>query len=249
VLFFIAERIASRWTSHWIVVSGANRREGERLGLLDPGRVSLIRSGIKLAPFRKSRDRRLIRRDLGLPPEAFICLQVGNFKAQKAPLDFVALADRLCGEDPSIHFLMAGDGPLRPQIEDEILRRKLHSRVHLLGWVEDIPSLWAAADLGVMTSRHEGLPRAVVEALASAKPVVATAVDGTPEVVIPGVNGFLFEPGDVAKAASHILRIRRDPALAQRLAQAAPEKLDAFDIDVMVGQQEELYRCLKSHQN
>lgn len=248
-LFFLAERLASRWTSHWIVVSEANRREGEILGLLDPHRVSLIRSGISLGPFMEERDRVEIRRGLDLPPDAFVCLQVGNFKAQKAPLDFVKIAERLCREDPSILCLMAGDGPLRPEIEAEISRRGLDGRLRLLGWEDDISSLWAAADLGVMTSRHEGLPRAVVEALASSRPVVATAVDGTPEVVFPGVNGFLFEPGDVERAAGEILRITRDPLLYRSLAEAAPEKLESFDIDVMVRRQEELYRWLKSRRN
>lgn len=245
-LFFLAERIVSRWTSRWVVVSDANRRQGAALGVLDPQRVSLIRSGIRLAPFRRGGDRRGLRKRLRIPEDAFVVCQVANFKAQKAPLDFLDLATRLCRAESSIHCLMVGDGPLKARVERKVRTRGLGGRIHLLGWRDDIPGLWAAADLGVMTSRHEGLPRAVVEALASGRPVVATAVDGTPEVVVEGVNGFLFAPGDIPAAAAAILRIRRDSSLYQRLSRAATLGLDAFDIDLMVRQQEEMYRCMNS---
>ena len=247
--FFLAERIASRWSTHWITVSEANRREGAVRGLLDPQRTSLIRSGIDLEVFRRSRDRSRIRRELDLPEDAFVLLQVGNFKAQKAPLDFVKLAATVARHEPSACFLMAGDGPLRAGVEREIRHHGLEGRLRLLGWVEDIPALWQAADIGVLTSRHEGLPRAVLEALASGRPVVATAVDGTPEAVSPGVNGFLFDPGDLSAAAGYILRMIRDPVLYRRLAGAARENIAEFDIDLMLRQQEELYRCLISRPN
>jgi len=95
----------------------------------------------------------------------------------------------------------------------------------------------------VLTSRHEGLPRAAVEAVAAGVPVVATAVDGTPEVVRDGENGFLVAPGDVDGVAAAITRLLLDPALRRRLG-SAPRELGEFDIDFMVRQHEDLYRWL-----
>jgi len=112
------------------------------------------------------------------------------------------------------------------------------------GWWDDVPGLLAATRVSVLTSRHEGLPRAVVESLAAGVPVVATAVDGTPEVVRPGDNGFLAKPGDCDGLAARIVDLIRDDALHRDLARRAPQGLDEFDIDAMVRRQEELYRCL-----
>ena len=112
------------------------------------------------------------------------------------------------------------------------------------GWWEDVPGLLAAARVSVLTSRHEGLPRAAVESLAAGVPVVATAVDGTPEVVRHGDNGFLVEAGDVPELARRVCAVLRSDQLQRRLAAAAPEHLEDFDIDRMVRQQEDLYRWL-----
>jgi len=97
-----------------------------------------------------------------------------------------------------------------------------------------------------MSSRHEGLPRAVVESLAAGVPVVATAVDGTPEVVRDGVNGFLVDAGDVAGLANAVVVLLTDDEVNDRMTLAAPRGLEEFDIDLMVRQQEDLYRWLLS---
>jgi len=107
-----------------------------------------------------------------------------------------------------------------------------------------VSGLLAASRVSVLTSRHEGLPRAAVESLAAGVPVVATAVDGTPEVVRDGCNGFLVAAGDVAGIARRVRGLLVDGELHRRLAAAAPQGLEAFDIDHMVRQQEELYRWL-----
>jgi glycosyltransferase involved in cell wall biosynthesis len=112
------------------------------------------------------------------------------------------------------------------------------------GWWEDVPGLLAATEVSVLSSRHEGLPRAVVESLAAGVPVVATAVDGTVEVVRDGVNGRLVSPGDVEGLAREVIGLLRDAATRRRMSAAAGEGLEEFDIDRMVRQQEELYRCL-----
>jgi len=112
------------------------------------------------------------------------------------------------------------------------------------GWWDDIPGLLAATDVSVLTSRHEGLPCSVVESLAAGVPVVATAVDGTVEVVRPGINGFLAPAGDIPGLADHVCAILENPELNRRLAAAAPDHLEDFDVSVMVRQQEDLYRCI-----
>jgi glycosyltransferase involved in cell wall biosynthesis len=173
-------------------------------------------------------------------------VQIGNFKPQKAPLDFVRVAAEVARRVPEAVFVATGDGPLRPAAARLGRELGISGRLLLPGWIDDVPGLLAAADVSVLMSRHEGLPRAAVESLAAGVPVVATAVDGTPEVVRDGDNGFLVAPGEAGAAAERVVRLLHDDGLRARLGDRARRGLDEFDIDRMVRAQEELYRCLCS---
>lgn len=243
-LFRTAERLAARWTDHFVTVSKSNLDLGVRLGIVDPRRASVIRSGIALAPLRSERDPAPIRAALGLPAGAPLIAQIGNFKPQKDPLTFVRVASMVAEHCPHARFVMVGDGPLRPAAEELAARLGVGEEMRFPGWWEDVPGLLATTRVSVLTSRHEGLPRAIVESLAAGVPVVATAVDGTPEVVRQGENGFLEKPGDCDGLAARIVDLIRDDALHKDFARRAPQGLDEFDIDAMVRRQEELYRCL-----
>lgn len=244
LLYVAVERVMARWTDHFIAVSGANLRLGLELGLFAPGEVTLIRSGIPLERFRRGGDGTAARSRLGLPAVGPVVTSIGNFKPQKAPLDFVRVAAEVARAVPEATFVMAGDGPMRPRAEALAAELGLAGRVIFCGWWDDVPGLLAASSVSVLTSRHEGLPRAAVESLAAGVPVVATAVDGTVEVVRHGVNGLLAPPAGVAELAAGVTALLVDPALRDRLARRAPEGLDEFDIDRMVRHQEELYRWL-----
>jgi len=243
-LFIAVEKIVGRWTDHFIAVSEQNLRLGIDLGLFGPERASVIRSGIELGRFRETRDVGELRRRIGVPSGAPLVTQVGNFKAQKAPLDFVRMAAVVARELPETWFVMVGDGRLRPAAEELARELGVADRMVFSGWWEDVPGLLAATQVSVLSSRHEGLPRAVVESLAAGVPVVATAVDGTVEVVQDGINGRLVEPGDVAGLARGVSELLRDSDLRRRMSAVAGDGLAEFDIDHMVRQQEELYRCL-----
>jgi glycosyltransferase involved in cell wall biosynthesis len=243
-LYITAERVVSRLTSHFIAVSEANLREGVELGLFTEDRATVIRSGIALDRYRRGGGGRRVRQRLGLPEGAPVVVQVGNFKPQKAPLDFVRMASEVVREVQDARFVMVGDGILRPAAERLAAELGIADRIRFTGWWDDVVGLLDAARVSVLSSRHEGLPRAAVESLAAGVPVVATAVDGTPEVVHDGVNGFLVAAGDVPGLAGRVSSLLRDGELWRRLSEAAPEGLAEFDIDRMVRRQEELYRWL-----
>jgi glycosyltransferase involved in cell wall biosynthesis len=245
-LFFAAEKIASRWTDHFVAVSERDLERGVALGLFERHRVRLIRSGVELERFRKGGDGGAVRRRLGIPHQSPVVTQIGNFKPQKAPLDFVRMAAEVAARVPSARFVMVGEGSLRSRAEALARRLGVGEKIIFCGWWDDVPALLAASRVSVMSSRHEGLPRAVVESLAAGVPVVATAVDGTPEVVRDGVNGFLVEAGDVDGLADRVMALLTDDELHDRTALAAPHGLEEFDIDLMVRQQEDLYRWLLS---
>lgn len=243
-LFFALEKLAARWTDHFVAVSAEDLRRGVELGLFGRDHIRLIRSGIELDRFRHGGDESTTRRRLQIPETAPLVTQIGNFKPQKAPLDFVRMVAGVAASVPDARFVMVGEGPLRSSAEELAERLGLREKISFCGWWDDIPGLLAATRVSVMSSRHEGLPRAVVESLAAGVPVVATAVDGTPEVVIDGVNGFLVPTGDVDALARNVVKLLTDSSLHARMTAAAPRGLDQFDIDLMVRQQEELYQWL-----
>ncbi|MGD8440143.1 MAG: glycosyltransferase family 4 protein [Holophagae bacterium] len=243
-LFLTAERLAARWTDHFVAVSERNLETGAELGLWSPKRASVIRAGIDLARFRDAVDDGSARARLGLPAAAPLVVQVGNFKPQKAPLEFIRAAVRIAAEREDVRFVMVGDGPLRGAAERLAAELGIGDRVVFAGWWDDVPGLLATTTVSVLSSRHEGLPCSVVESLAAGVPVVATAVDGTPEVIRPGINGELVEPGDPEVLAGAVIGILGSDERRRAMAAAALDGLVEFDRDHMVRQLEDLYRCL-----
>ena len=154
-------------------------------------------------------------------------------------------AARIARECPDARFLFVGDGELRPRVEEAVRRLGLAALVRLPGWRKDIPEILAASDVFVLTSLWEGLPRAAVEALIAGRPVVAFAVDGIPEIVRDGENGFVLPPGSLDELAGKVARILKDDSLSRRLSGNAERTIDAsFDISGMVRDQEKLYERL-----
>ncbi len=242
--FRTVEKALARRTDHFVTVSESDRRRGVELGLFPEERATVIRAGIDLAAFGAASNGAAVRERLGIPTEVPLVTQIGNFKPQKAPLDFVKVAAAVAAQCPEAWYVMVGDGPLRPAAEDLARSLGVADRMVFCGWWDDVPALLATTTVSVLTSVHEGLPCSVVEALAAGVPVVATAVDGTPEVIAPGVNGYLAPVGDVGALAHFVSRLLNDPDERARMAAAARDGLHDFDRDFMVRQQEELYRCL-----
>jgi len=156
----------------------------------------------------------------------------------------VEVAARVRREVPGAWFLLVGDGDLRGRVEEARSRHGLEDRLLLVGWRRDIPAVMDALDVLVLTSLHEGLPRVVPEAMASSRPVVATAVDGTPEAVTDGETGFLVPPRDAELAAGRVVELLTDPPRARSMGEEGLRRVPEFDIDEMVRRQEGLYEEL-----
>jgi glycosyltransferase involved in cell wall biosynthesis len=233
------ERAVSRWTDAFVAVSEENIRQGIREKILSPGNVRLIRSGFDTARFLAgSRERG--RALLGIPEGVPVVGTIAPFKPQKAPLDFVEVARRVRGEIPAARFVMIGDGELRPQAERAAAEGPLAGSFLFAGWREEIPDLMRAFDVFLLASRWEGLPKVVPQALLSGVPVVATAVDGTREIVDDGVDGFLAPPGDVETLARRVAGLLAGTA-ALNPAFKRERLLREFDQAEMVRAQERLY--------
>jgi len=242
-LLIRVEKFCSLLSTHLVFVSRENRQEAGTLGI-GPGKASsLIRSGISLQGPPSS----TIRREAGIPENAWVVTSVGNFKPQKNPMDLARTAVGVLEENPEIHFLFVGDGELRPAVESWVRGQPHSENIHFLGWRRDIPEILAASNVFILTSLWEGLPRALVEAFAVKLPAICYAVDGVKEIVDDGKNGYLIIPGDVETAKRRILELKNKPLEAQEMGRRGYELIRSeFDIDLMVRQQEELYDKLFS---
>jgi glycosyltransferase involved in cell wall biosynthesis len=237
------ERLAARWTNRIVVVAAGDRDKGLTHGIGAEERYAVVRSGIDPTLYeRPSASREAIRRQLGFVQDQVVVGTVACLKPQKAPLDFVRAAALAHARDGRLRFVVAGDGELRGAMERLIGEEKLDGVVHLLGWREDVPDLLHALDVFLLTSRFEGLPRSVLQAMAAGVPVVATAVDGTPEIVRDGETGLLIPPGRPDLAAERVIKMIRRPELRARCVEGGRRALTAeFDIRRMVRDLERLY--------
>jgi glycosyltransferase involved in cell wall biosynthesis len=248
-LYRVLERATARLTDRFICVARADVEKGAANGVFRREDAVVIRSGIALRPFREAGGSGAgVRAELGIPAGVPLVGMVACLKPQKDPLAFVDVAARVRRAVPEAWFLLVGDGVLRARVEEARRRQGLVDRLLMLGWRRDIPAIMDALNVLVLTSLHEGLPRVVPEAMASSRPVVATAVDGTPEAVTDGVNGFLVPARDPSSAADRVVTLLSDPSLAAGMGEEGFRRVAEFDIEEMVRRQEVLYEeLMKEH--
>lgn len=214
------ERRMARITRRIVAVSEATRARGLAAGVGAPEQVVVRYCGVDAAGFARATP----------DPRRPLVLGVACLKPQKDPLTSVRIAAAVAREHPTARFELVGDGPLRADVERAIASEGLGERLRLIGWDLDVATRLARASALLLSSRFEGLPLVVLEAMAAGVPVVATAVDGTPEAVVEGESGLLFAPGDVAGGAAQLLRALREPELRARLIAGADRRLaERFD--------------------
>ena len=227
------ERRLARITDHFLTDGTAIAAEAVRLKIAPPERIRAIASPIDAdISVATPADRTRARQRLGLPTDAKVIGTAARLDRQKSPLDMVEAIAAL--ERPDVYMVWLGDGHLRPATERLIRRKRLEDRFLLLGERSDVPSFLPAFDVFAMSSLFEGLPCAVVEAMAAGIPVVATAVNSVPEIVISGRTGLLARPGDpdsLARALRHMVDNPRDGA--RMAAEARAHIGDRFRPEVL----------------
>jgi glycosyltransferase involved in cell wall biosynthesis len=206
-------------------------------------RTETVVHGIDLAGVRASRGARAaIRAELGLAPDEPVLGTVANFRAQKDYPNLLATARLLRDRGVPVRIVAVGQGPQEAETRALHASLALGDRVILTGQRDDAVAVMAACDAFVMASNNEGLPVAIMEALALGLPVVSTAVGGIPEAVTDGVDGLLVPARDPEALAAAITRIVEDPALRARLAEGAAAAGDRYDIRTTTARLEAIYR-------
>ena len=206
-----------RWTSglcdRWVCVSQGVRRHAIDEGGLNPDRLVVIPNGVNLDRFQNAVP--VARSELGAPNDARIALFVGRIDPQKGWRVLLEAMNSAMIRSSTWRLIMVGDGPERDDLQAR-LQQDSDSRTRWLGRRDDVPALLAAADLLILPSLWEGMPNVVLEAMAAGKPVIATDVEGSQELVAPGETGWLVPAGDSQALASALNEADADPSRLSR---------------------------------
>jgi starch synthase (maltosyl-transferring) len=237
----IVDRLTGSLVTGSVCVSQGVLRFSRDVAGLNPARLVVIPNGIDPRPFESAT--RLSRVEIGVPETAHLALYVGRLDLQKGLPDLLDAAQRLVNARPNWHLALAGDGPTRSWLVAQIDNRKgLCGRVHWLGSRNDIPSLLKTADVLVLPSLWEGMPNAVLEAMAASRPVIGTAVEGTEDLIVPGKTGWLVPPGDVESLTRALLEAVNMPESCLSYGKAGRDRVEReFSLERMVGAYEAVW--------
>ncbi len=212
------------------------------------GKCVTIHNGVEMAQ-KPSRTRAETCQYLGLPDEGPLVGMLARLAPQKGVEDFIRAAAIAAPLWPTASFVLAGDGPLMESALRLRTELRLEERLHLPGHVDRALDLIAALDLLVVASVSEGSSVVAMEAMSLAKPVVATAVGGVPEVVADGETGILVEPGQPEMLAKGITELLGDPARAREMGEHARRRaISRFDIVDMLARTQAVYADLVREQ-
>jgi glycosyltransferase involved in cell wall biosynthesis len=226
-----------------IIVNAELLRPNGRAGK----RTEVIPSGVDTDRFRPSPDRAAAKAAFGIDAAALVIGTVGRLEPRKGTATLIAAVAALRDSGRDVTALIVGDGPLRAELAADAERRGVAAAVRLLGDRADVRDVLAALDAFVLPSRTEGMSNALLEAMAMALPVVATAVGGTPEVVADGRSGLLVPADDPAAMADAVARVLDDAGLASTLGSAARRVVeDRYGARNMVRRLEAVYTAVAS---
>lgn len=209
----------------------------------DTRKIKYIPNGIKLDEFRRPTDKLETYKTLPFKVDSnsVIITCVANLRPVKNHIMLLNGITPLLKENHDLKLLLVGSGDIQKEVSNYIGLHNFQDSIFLLGMRNDIPEILAISDIFVLTSLWEGMPGAIMEAMAAGLPVVATDVGDVKELVEDGKTGFLVEVGDVNALTGYIKRLVEDKDLRERMGREGSRKIDNYPLEKMVAQTEEFY--------
>jgi glycosyltransferase involved in cell wall biosynthesis len=212
-----------------------------------PKKIDVIYNGLDFSHFSRTSERSILREELGIGNGVPLVGMVANFYAEiKGHKYFLEAAKSVLERVSEVEFVLVGDGPLRHSYEEMTSQLGIQRHVHFLGKRGDVPAILSSLTVSVLSSTSEGLSNVILESMAAGKPVVATRVGGSPEMVVDGVTGYLVSPADSDALARSISSLLQNQEKADAMGIKARKVVNMkFTVKAMVESYERLYESLK----
>jgi glycosyltransferase involved in cell wall biosynthesis len=239
------ESVLARFSDRLIAVSGSVRDDLVRLGVAPAAKLRVVALGLELGHLAGELPRGRLRAEAGFDEQAPLVGIVGRLVPIKDVPTFLAAARLVVARLPAARFVVVGDGEERARLEEMAGELVLGGVVRFLGWRRDLASVLGGLDLVVNCSLNEGTPVALIEALAAARPVIATRVGGTPDLLEDGRFGLLVPPRDAAALAGAMVSVLSEPGPAlARSREGQRAVLEKYSVERLLGDVDALYREL-----
>jgi glycosyltransferase involved in cell wall biosynthesis len=238
----LSRRLQYSTLHHLVAVSSGNRKTLERHFGVPSRRLSVIRNSVDTEIFRPVGAARTFHERWRIPPDAPIVGVAARLNHNKAQHILLQAMPTVWHTHPDTHVVLAGRGPAEPLLRAQADTLERPAQVHLVGYQSDMPTFFAQLDVCVLPSFAEGLPFAVLEAMAMSLPVVASAIDGSSEAIEHEESGLLVPPGDDVALAQALVRLLDDRELRMRLGAAARQRvMETFNQRLMLNETHTLY--------
>jgi len=240
--FVFFERLTARITDRIITLTEQEKKEHLRFAIASEGEFTVIHSGVDLTGFSNAKvDAPEMRKKLGIPEESFVVGTVGRLTPVKGHRYLIEAAAELVRQKTDILFVFLGDGELLNDLTEMASALGIKDHVKFLGWRPDVADVMATFDIFVLPSLNEGMGKVLVEAMAMAKPIIASNVGGIHDLITDGENGLLVSPADHEAIADAILSLYRDSAKTKRLCEKGKAIAAGYSADAMIQKIDHLY--------
>jgi glycosyltransferase involved in cell wall biosynthesis len=238
----IAERVMARFATHIVAVSATTAADLQRHQRISERRIRVISNGVDGAAFARPVDVAAKRRALGLPPHAPVLGLAARLVQEKGIIYLLQAMPRLLESTPALQLLIAGEGDLCDTLTEAVSQLGIANHVHFLGMRRDTPELLKAFDIFMLPSISEGLPMALLEAMAAGLPIIASDVGGVSFAVRHGVNGLLVPPADPRAISNAAEALLANPSRMRDFGSMSRDLFERhFSARAMAGAYETLY--------
>lgn len=238
----MAERIMAHWTDAIITMNEEDYQSALKFKLRKGGKVYKVHGvGITLDDFSDIQvDYKTKRAELGLKDTDIVCISAGDLVARKNyGIAIEALAKI---KNNNVHYLICGVGPEKDNLEKLAVENEIAERIHFLGFRSDVKELMKISDIFLFTTLQEGMPRSMMEAMASGLPCIASKIRGNVDLLDEGQGGYLREPSDLEGISECISSLLDNPSLREKMGKYNLEIIKSYDVKVVIREIEKIYK-------
>lgn len=242
-IFLTLEKLAGGWTDYLVTINREDEVAAKKYNFLPESRIYYTRGiGVDTNYYTSRQvtpaDVQQVRQELKLSPSDILLLSIAEFTPRKRHRDLLNALAKVA--NPQVHLALAGEGPIKEDIEQLATALGITDQVHFLGYRTDIPTLIQAANAVLLVSQQEGLPRSIMEAMCLATPVIGSKIRGTKDLLEDGC-GLLVELGNTDDLAQAMIQVIEDPDSLSIMAEKAQTKMKDYDIEQIIQQYVDIY--------